>query len=82
MQNRRKALAKTLSWRILATSDTFLLAWLITGKTSVASAIAGFEIMTKMILYYAHERAWAKAECKVFRSEKLSKRLTFQQNRG
>jgi len=29
---KKRHLAKTLSWRILATSDTFIIAWLITGE--------------------------------------------------
>jgi len=55
---KKRHLAKTLTWRVLATSDTFLIAWLITGKINWAGAIAGVEVITKMILYYAHERAW------------------------
>ena len=54
----RRSLAKTLSWRILATSDTFLISWLITGTVSMAGAIAGIEVITKMFLYYGHERVW------------------------
>jgi len=54
----KRSLAKTLTWRILATTDTFLIAWLITGKLDWAGAIAGIEVATKMILYYAHERGW------------------------
>ena len=53
-------LAKTLTWCIVATTDTFLIAWLITGKIDWASAIAGIEVLTKMFLYYAHERVWYK----------------------
>ena len=56
----RRSLAKTLSWRILATSDTFLISWLITGTVSMAGAIAGIEVITKMFLYYGHERVWDK----------------------
>jgi|TARA_B100000700_G_C14477903_1_gene593695 uncharacterized membrane protein len=55
-----RTLVKTISWRILATSDTFLIAWLITGKLDWAGAIAGIEVVTKMFLYYMHERAWTK----------------------
>ena len=43
----RRSLAKTLSWRILATSDTFLISWLITGTVSMAGAIAGIEVKDK-----------------------------------
>ena len=36
----------------------FLLSWFITGSLSIGAAIGGIEIITKMILYYLHERAW------------------------
>ena len=55
-----RSLTKTITWRILATSDAFLIAWLITGKWSWAGAIAGIEVITKMFLYYGHERIWDK----------------------
>ena len=56
----RRSLIKTLTWRILATTDTFLISWIITGYLTLASAIAGIEVITKMFLYYAHERGWSK----------------------
>ncbi len=61
MQSQKKrSLLKTLTWRILATSDTFLISWLITGRFDFAGAIAGIEVITKMFLYYMHERGWDK----------------------
>ena len=56
----RRSLAKTLTWRIVATTDTFIIAWFITGEWTWASAIAGIEVLTKMFLYYGHERVWNK----------------------
>jgi uncharacterized membrane protein len=56
----RRSLVKTLTWRIVATTDTFIIAWLITGEWTWASAIAGVEVLTKMFLYYGHERVWNK----------------------
>ena len=50
---------KTLSWRVLATTDTFLISWLLTGTVAIAASIASLEVITKMVLYYIHERAWA-----------------------
>ena len=47
----RRSLVKTLTWRILATTDTFLISWLITGRLAWAGAIAGIEVCTKMFLY-------------------------------
>ena len=55
-----RSLTKTITWRILATSDTFLISWFITGNWTWAGAIAGIEVVTKMFLYYGHERVWDK----------------------
>ena len=56
----RRSLVKTLTWRILATTDTFLISWIITGHLTWAASIAGVEVLTKMFLYYAHESGWSK----------------------
>lgn len=56
--SRKRHIAKTLTWRVLATTDTFLIAWLITGQIDWAAGIASIEVLTKMFLYYWHERAW------------------------
>ena len=53
-------IAKTLTWRIVGTIDTILLSWFITGKFTYGLTIGGAEVITKMILYYLHERAWYK----------------------
>ena len=57
---KKRHLAKTITWRIIASLDTFIIAWVITGKFDWAGTIAGIEIITKMFLYYFHERAWYK----------------------
>ena len=57
---KKRHLAKTITWRIIASLDTFLIAWLITGKFDWAGTIAGIEVLTKMFLYYGHERVWNK----------------------
>ena len=56
----KRSLAKTISWRVLATTDTFIISWFITGELLFAGAIASLEILTKTILYYLHERGWNK----------------------
>ena len=60
--HKKRSLAKTLTWRIVATSDTFLISWIITGAVTLAGAIAGIEVITKMFLYYLHERGWNKVK--------------------
>ena len=58
-ESHHRSLVKAFSWRFLGSIDTFLLGWLFTGNPLVASGIAGTEVMTKMVLYYFHERAWS-----------------------
>jgi len=56
--NKRRHIAKTITWRIIASTDTLLIAWVITGSWKIGGGIAIIEVITKMILYYLHERAW------------------------
>lgn len=56
--SRKRHLLKTVSWRMIGTMDTIILSWIISGKPLVGVQIGLFEVITKMILYYLHERAW------------------------
>ena len=62
--SRKRHLAKTLTWRVLATTDTFIITFFL-GKffgieqaVEVATGVASLEVITKMVLYYWHERIW------------------------
>lgn len=57
----KRHIAKTITWRIIGTIDTIILSWFISGDFSVAYKIGGVELITKMILYYFHERLWFKS---------------------
>ena len=56
----KRHLAKTITWRIVGTIDTMIIGWLITGDAMTGLKIGGIEVVTKMILYYFHERMWFK----------------------
>ena len=60
MVNYKRHIAKTITWRIIGTLDTMIIAWVITGSLEWGLAIGGIEVFTKMILYFLHERAWYK----------------------
>lgn len=64
-----RSLVKAISWRVLGSIDTFLLSWFFTGSPAAAGAIATTEVLTKMVLYYAHERAWSNVSWGVDRHE-------------
>lgn len=59
-ENVKRSLLKTISWRIIGTLDTILISWIITGTLTLAFSIGFVELVTKMVLYYFHERAWNK----------------------
>lgn len=54
-----KSFMKSLSWRIVGTIDTMIISYFITGKLTFAISIGSVEVITKTLLYYFHERAWA-----------------------
>jgi len=60
MVSYKRHIAKTISWRIIGTLDTFILSWIITSSWKTGLAIGGVEIITKMLLYFFHERLWYK----------------------
>lgn len=53
-------IAKTITWRLVGTLDTIVIAWIITGNPYTGVKIGGIELITKMILYYTHETIWHK----------------------
>ena len=54
-----RSILNAVSWRVTGSIDTFVLSLIFTGSVKVAGSIAGAEAITKMILYYLHERAWS-----------------------
>jgi|TARA_R110002020_G_scaffold191187_1_gene390917 uncharacterized membrane protein len=59
-QSYKRHLAKTITWRVVGTLDTILLSWMITGDAVVGLQIGLVETITKLVLYFLHERAWFK----------------------
>ena len=55
-----RSLAKAVSWRVVGSTDTFILSMIVTGNAKYAVSIASVEALTKIALYYVHERGWRK----------------------
>jgi len=53
-----RSLIKTITWRVLASLDTFVILYLILKEPIIASSGAGAEVVAKSIVYYIHERIW------------------------
>jgi uncharacterized membrane protein len=53
---------KTVSWRIVGTIDTMMMGWIVSGNPMTGLKIGGLELVTKMGLYYLHERVWYRSD--------------------
>jgi uncharacterized membrane protein len=56
--SRARSIAKSISWRLVGSIDTFVLGSLISHQAKIGAVIAGSEVLTKLLLYYLHERGW------------------------
>ena len=52
------SLAKVLSWRVIETATTALIAFAITGKIDTGLLIGGIELFLKIDIYHLHVRFW------------------------
>lgn len=58
-ESHSRSFVKAVSWRMLGSIDTFVISYLVTGRLVFAASIASVETVTKVILFYSHERVWA-----------------------
>jgi len=59
--SKQQSLLKTISWRFVATTTTFLISGAVLNDfNEIALFIALLELISKFILYYVHERIWIK----------------------
>lgn len=56
-----KSLLKSISWRIVGIMDKIVISFIITGQLVMAVSIGSVEVVTKILLYYVHERVWENA---------------------
>jgi adenylyl-sulfate kinase len=57
----KRNIIKTISWRIMGSLDTMLLSWLISGVFLIGIKIGVAEFVTKLVIYYLHERLWQRS---------------------
>jgi adenylylsulfate kinase len=53
-----RSVAKAVSWRVLGTIATSVLVFLFTRKLVLSLAVGGLEFVSKIGLFWLHERAW------------------------
>ncbi|MBC2840314.1 DUF2061 domain-containing protein [Robiginitalea sp. SC105] len=76
--SRKRHIAKTITWRLVGTVDTILISWVITGNPMTGLKIGVVEVVTKMVLYYFHERLWFRVSMPESRKRHLLKTVSWR----
>lgn len=53
-----RSIIKAITWRVLATTATILIVFAFTGRLILSFEVGAVEVITKLALYYFHERIW------------------------
>ena len=76
--SRKRHIAKAITWRIVGTIDTVVLSWIISGNPLTGLKIGFAEVVTKMLLYYCHERIWFNIIIKNSNKRHILKTITWR----
>ena len=60
MEERKRSILKALIWRAIATITTVFIVYIYTREMTLALGVGVVEVVSKMVLYYGHERLWAR----------------------
>jgi uncharacterized membrane protein len=61
-ESRKRSIAKSLSWRVLAAIITGSVALVLTHKLEFAAKIGLIDTVVKLAIYFFHERIWNKID--------------------
>ena len=74
MEGRKRSVLKALSWRVIATITTMSIVFAYTNEFALTLGVGAIEVFSKMLLYYGHERIWARIRWgAISHDEKLEK---------
>jgi len=60
IENRKRSMLKTITWRVIASIITMALVFIFTGELKLTATVGAFDLIFKMLFYYIHERTWVK----------------------
>lgn len=60
MDTHKRSIAKTISWRVVATIITGVVTYFLTGRLDFAVTVGLADTLVKFLIYYAHERMWSR----------------------
>jgi uncharacterized membrane protein len=62
MVSKKRSLAKSLTWRVIAVISTFVIGYAMTGSWSFALSLTLVSNIINFVLYYIHERLWLQVK--------------------
>lgn len=77
-QTHKRHIAKAVTWRMVGTLDTIVISWLVTGNPFTGLKIGASEVITKMVLYYLHERLWFRSKIPESKKRHLFKTFSWR----
>jgi len=60
LDTHKRSIAKTISWRVVATFITGVVTFILTGRLDFAVTVGLADTLVKFLIYYVHERMWAR----------------------
>ena len=58
METNSRSIAKAISYRLLGSISTAFIVFLFSGNLKVSAGVGALDVVTKLALYYLHERVW------------------------
>jgi uncharacterized membrane protein len=58
--SKKRSLAKSITWRLIAVISTFVIGYAMTDSLGFAASLTIVSNIINFILYYVHERVWLK----------------------
>ncbi|NQT46067.1 MAG: DUF2061 domain-containing protein [Candidatus Omnitrophica bacterium] len=62
MEQHRRTLVKTITWRVIALFTTIIVVYAYSGDVKKSFVVGGVANGLKMIFYYVHERVWNRSK--------------------
>jgi len=62
LETRKRSMVKALSWRTLAAIITATVVYFMTGHLKFAAEIGLIDTVTKLLIYFMHERVWNRID--------------------
>jgi|TARA_B100001971_G_C17669343_1_gene276748 adenylylsulfate kinase len=60
MESHKRSIVKAMTWRVIASLITFLVAYLFTKELALSTGIGISDAAIKIGTYYSHERLWER----------------------